>query len=84
MAAQIGLKVRRATKSISGEVEADCSEADEAQPRIELFFGKPLVNRHRSLVGNLPLLHDGVAFQPEDPSATTPLIGDVHAHDGAV
>jgi hypothetical protein len=48
------------------------------------FFGRSLVNRDRGLVGNLPLLHDGVALQPEDPSATTPLIGDVHAHNCAV
>ena len=48
------------------------------------FFGKSLVNRDRGLVGNLPLLHDGVTLQPEDPSATTALIGDVHAHNGAV
>jgi hypothetical protein len=48
------------------------------------FFGRSLVNRDRGLVGDLPLLHDGVALQPEDPSATTPLIGDVHAHNCAV
>jgi hypothetical protein len=42
------------------------------------------VNCCARLVGNLPLLHDGIAFQPEDPSATTPSIGDVHAHNRTI
>jgi hypothetical protein len=52
------------------------------------FAARPLwnilVNRYRAFVGSLALFHNGITFQPEDSSSTTPLIGDVHAHDRTI
>jgi hypothetical protein len=42
------------------------------------------MNRYFGFVGSLALFHDGIAFQPEDSPSTTPLIGDVHAHDRTI
>ena len=82
MAAQNDLELDAYQIDAAG-TSVDCSDAHEAHPAW-VIFRQVAMNRDRGLVGNLPLLHDGVALQPEDPSATTPLIGDVHAHNRAV